>query len=951
MGSGKSWCFVFSVMVLCVLAPGGNSWAGTLETVDIHGVRVEYFVPSALEPELSEDGRSLTHAALPVVLIADPTPADPPLRIPPPSGILDEEGLPLPHRQTAVFSITYAAAGEQDPWGEPCSTFPENARAAFDAAAAVWAGLLTSSVPITIRACWASLTGGTLGYSGGGNLYRDFPNAPQSGTWYTESLANALRGADNGPGSFDMHITYNQNFSWYFGTDGNTPAGQHDFMSVVLHEIGHGLNFAGSMNYSGGSGSWGYNTGYPNVYDTLMRDGSGNGLTNTGVYPNPSTTLGTALTSNNLWFHGADAMAANGGQRVKMYAPGTWAPGSSYSHLDYATFAGTVNRLMVYAISSGSSIHDPGPVTLGLLKDLGWPSSAAPVCGTPTSISVPSSSSTGSYTVSWGSSSTAGVTYVLEEAMDGGFTSNLRTAYSGTGTSASITGRASGNTYYYRVKATKAGYTDSGWRTGSNGCTVSIGPCTLGDAVDAPALDWTTTGSADWFCQTSVTHDGIDAAQSGKISHDQMTVLQTTVTGPGVLSFWWKVSSEEFWDFLIFSIDSVEQESISGEVGWHQMTFEIGAGTHTLHWIYEKDYSLDAGADAGWVDQVVWSGSSICGTPASISVPSSSSTGSYTVSWGSSSTEGVTYVLEEATDAGFTSGLRTAYSGIGTSASITGRTSGSTYYYRVKATKAGFTDSDWRTGSNGCIVVIICGTPASISVPSSSNTGSYTVSWGSSSTAGVTYVLEEATDAGFTSGLRTAYSGIGTSASITGRTSGSTYYYRVKATRVGYTDSAWRTGSNGCTVNIGPCTLGDAVDAPSLVWKTGGNAEWFCQSAITHDGVGAAQSGAISNSQETWLQTSVTGPGTLSFYWKVSSEAEADVLSFFIGAALQVRISGNVDWQQRIITVPEGTHLLRWSYSKNQSGSQLSDAGWLDRVSWTEGSGILPGVMMLLLDE
>lgn len=65
-------------------------------------------------------------------------------------------------------------------------------------------------------------------------------------------------------------------------------------------------------------------------------------------------------------------MAANGNQRVKMYAPSTWSSGSSYSHLDYNTFNGTSNQLMVFAVSAGESVHDPGAVTKGLLEDLGW---------------------------------------------------------------------------------------------------------------------------------------------------------------------------------------------------------------------------------------------------------------------------------------------------------------------------------------------------------------------------------------------------------------------------------------------------------------------------------------------------------------------------------------------------------------------------------------------------
>jgi len=100
-----------------------------------------------------------------------------------------------------------------------------------------------------------------------------------------------------------------------------------------------------------------------------MRDGSGTPLIN---YASGSAALGTALTSNNIWFHGSNAMAANSGQRVKMYAPTTWSGGSSYSHLDYATFNNTSNQLMVYAFTDGESVHDPGAITRGLFKDLGW---------------------------------------------------------------------------------------------------------------------------------------------------------------------------------------------------------------------------------------------------------------------------------------------------------------------------------------------------------------------------------------------------------------------------------------------------------------------------------------------------------------------------------------------------------------------------------------------------
>lgn len=171
-------------------------------------------------------------------------------------------------------------------------------------------------------------------------------------------------------------ITHNNGFSWYFGTDGITPAGQYDFVSVVLHEIGHSLNFSGRMTYGSYCGASNYgcwvSAGYPGIYDWFVENGAGQAILNTGLFPTPSAALGSQLTGNNLYFNGTNANAANGGSRVKIYAPSTWISGSSYSHLDYSTFAGTPNRLMVHAISSASSTHDPGPVTMGILGDLGW---------------------------------------------------------------------------------------------------------------------------------------------------------------------------------------------------------------------------------------------------------------------------------------------------------------------------------------------------------------------------------------------------------------------------------------------------------------------------------------------------------------------------------------------------------------------------------------------------
>ena len=133
-------------------------------------------------------------------------------------------------------------------------------------------------------------------------------------------------------------------------------------------------------------------------------------------------------------------------------------------------------------------------------------------------------------------------------------------------------------------------------------------PVDLDIALDNSQLTWTTSGNDNWIGQTITSYDGEDAAQSGDITHDQETVLQTTLTGPGTLTFQWKVSSEANYDFLRFYIDGNQQASRSGNLDWEAQSYDIPSGLHTVEWKYIKDGSVDRSQDAGWVDRIQWSG-------------------------------------------------------------------------------------------------------------------------------------------------------------------------------------------------------------------------------------------------------------------------------------------------------------------------------------------------------
>jgi hypothetical protein len=146
-------------------------------------------------------------------------------------------------------------------------------------------------------------------------------------------------------------------------------------------------------------------------------------------------------------------------------------------------------------------------------------------------------------------------------------------------------------------------------------------------------------------------------------------------------------------------------------------------------------------------------------------------------------------------------------------------------------------------------------------------------------------------------------------------------------------------------------SLNQALDNDYLAFTTGDDASWSGQTAVSFYGGSSAQSGVLGGNQSASLQTTVVGPGTLSFSWKVSSEAIYDVLEVFVDGVPQPgAISGEVDWQQKNLAIPAGNHLITWSYRKDAYVGIGSDCGWVDKVSFGKGP-IAPVLKLLLLDD
>ena len=254
--------------------------------------------------------------------------------------------------------------------------FPEEAKTALEYAVSIWESIIESDMPIHLHARWSSTLGtNTLASCGPETYYSNFKNAPLRERYYPVAIAEKIAGEElNGVTRNDLEASFSSKINWYYGTDGNTSIDKYDFVSVALHEIAHGLGFTGFFFVDTESDVGGYayyEFDDATTFDVLVERLSGNRLTDTSFYENVTHAFKLALESGSLYANSPVAKS-DGGQRPRLFAPSTFDAGSSVYHLNDFTYDRTENSLMTHAFGKGEAIHDPGPLTLGIMEDIGW---------------------------------------------------------------------------------------------------------------------------------------------------------------------------------------------------------------------------------------------------------------------------------------------------------------------------------------------------------------------------------------------------------------------------------------------------------------------------------------------------------------------------------------------------------------------------------------------------
>ncbi|MBR4658210.1 MAG: dockerin type I repeat-containing protein [Clostridia bacterium] len=167
-----------------------------------------------------------------------------------------------------------------------------------------------------------------------------------------------------------------------------------------------------------------------------------------------------------------------------------------------------------------------------------------------------------------------------------------------------ITGVAQGATNIY------CDVYEDGVKIGTGSCAVNVTyNVALSEAAGAAhsGLQFSTENSYPWV---PVTIDSRNAAKSGNAGQNSTTSTMTlaiNMTAGETLSFDWKVSCEDNYDWLYFRVNGNQINRICGTTNWETITYTASAdGFYTFTWTFEKDYSVNDDDDCGYVDNVIY---------------------------------------------------------------------------------------------------------------------------------------------------------------------------------------------------------------------------------------------------------------------------------------------------------------------------------------------------------
>jgi len=519
------------------------------------------------------------------------------------------------------------------------------------------------------------------------------------------------------------------------------------------------------------------------------------------------------------------------------------------------------------------------------------------------------------------------------------------------------------------------GYMFGGWWTGAGGTGTPVTNGTLVGASSNHTLyaQWVSDAFTVSGAGTDATPVGVTNAVQvstnnfgdggtsvrlggiGVIGNNQMAGIECSITGQGILSFWWRVSSDGGKDWLRFyEVGAAATNQISGaKGGWTNIAVTVTSAwdtVHTFRWEYVKDAASYVGQDCGWVDAIRW-------TPFhQLVVENGSGGGAYT-------NGAIAAILADAPAAHYTFDQWTGDTGSVADVSAPGTTlvmpntgivvtatyrpllytlsvvngSGSGAYpygstvELVAQPYEGKRFYYW-TGDVASVANILAATTTVLTADRTlSIAATYSVPLTVTNGAGSGWHPEGAT-VSVTAGTAPLYQDF---AVWTGAAAGLLADATAPATTLTMpTNATWLTA-------VFSNSLSRVAGCYGRVFTTSGTAG----GVSVDDGAGSPSgtpavklggTGVVPDNGFAAFETVVSGSGTVTFRWRVVSEGDSDFLKFIVDSGLVCSISGTDGIWTQVTNRVEGAgpHILRWEYEKDYAVASDLDAGWVDDIVW-----------------
>lgn len=260
-------------------------------------------------------------------------------------------------RRSNITSDLTAAFGAFKIWG---TDIPEQAFPAIDSALALWSRKITSPIPIKIQMNWTTVDGNFLAKTRPVTYMKNFSKSAPTNIWYPIALAEKIANTElNQSSEFEIEIALNSAINWYYGTDGQPGTEEFDLLTILLHELAHGLGFVSSANLTADGVSFS-SDGDVDIYDQQLVTSDFSRL---AAFNDDPSLLKEKVTSDDVYFLGEN------NDLLKCYAINLFLPSVSLSHLDDEP---DQKKLMVPYFATGEAFPVIDTSTLEVLQSMGW---------------------------------------------------------------------------------------------------------------------------------------------------------------------------------------------------------------------------------------------------------------------------------------------------------------------------------------------------------------------------------------------------------------------------------------------------------------------------------------------------------------------------------------------------------------------------------------------------